>query len=257
MRCTWIAVVGCVFTLQHTSSADLLYDVTFSSPPHQLGRLPVLGLGEAPRVTPSAYFLAYPIVVESVGSLAEQPLEFSFRPLDPYDIIPRGIATESIIFDVKGDRGFQSSFPEYRVEMDLTMTPLLDQHWQFAVFADAFGGLNRVIFNRDGTVDIGVSGHHLFPAGSYSFDSALHLTFDISVPEQTWTVTLNGVEIFDGPFDGDFRAVRPSLQQFDIEVAVVAGIDNVRIEGIPAPGALSAGMLAALCSVVRRRNRSA
>jgi hypothetical protein len=90
-----------------TQDAVLLYDVDFGSPPHVIGQAPILGTDPAPRQTLTRIVFGNPIVVDNLGTLADQPLHLAGPGSTQFDYsqVEMGITSE---FD-----GFSEDFPRY------------------------------------------------------------------------------------------------------------------------------------------------
>src|SRR5262245_45400794 len=77
-RARLLAIAAVCMLLATAGNADaLLYDVTFSSPPHTVGQPPAVGAGPTPRATVSSIEFGTPLVVATLGALTDQPLQLS------------------------------------------------------------------------------------------------------------------------------------------------------------------------------------
>jgi IPTL-CTERM motif len=204
-----------------------MYSVGFDTPPHTLGEIPVTGKSQAPRDRPTSISFGQPTIVEAVGSVANQQMLL--------DSIGAGPAFEQVMFGIaqtNGAGGYSVPFPRYRIEMDVIIEEL---GGVLRIFVDSQQGANQVVFRADGSVTVGTvlpSGFLSDDAGQFEIGVPFHLTFDIDVPQERWTIFKDNALIHDGVFPGgtvapQVRMVRPSLSPPGL-----IGIDNLYV-GVP------------------------
>ncbi len=236
--------IGAAALLSSAASAQvLLYDVDFGSPLHTVGSAPTVSLGAAPRRGPSAVtngFTSLPRVVSSLGPLTNQPVEL--QPLAT-------ITAENCRFDVTEADGFPTSYARYEMEFDLViMNGGRVAGGGFTLFADV-PTVRSVWWRWDGTI----SGS----TATWNVGELQHVFATYDLNTQRYDVFVNGTQIITGAALNAtaIRAFRLSVgnntnQQGDV---TLAGVDNVRIWGVPAPGMVSVIGMGAVAALRRRR----
>ncbi|MGH7292242.1 MAG: hypothetical protein ACREJT_13585, partial [Myxococcota bacterium] len=180
------------------SDAVTLYQVDFSAPGNAAGSPPKLAdpntpLG-VPRTGPSEIFMGAPMVVDKLCGLTKQPVKLAVASGT------QGI--EGLFF------ALDSRYGHYRVELDLCIEhfgvpPLQASEPQVAVFLDmpqayALGFFEKgrlVIIDQARGVDAIVNP---LVIGSYEVGKPIHLTIDVDVTGQTWSVAADGKHLYTG-----------------------------------------------------------
>jgi hypothetical protein len=229
-----------------TAAVDDLYDIDFSEPFHTPGLPPTIDLGPAPRHGPSSLGFGDPIVVSDFGPLTDGAARFESD----------GTSLSQMRFGVESTtEGLGVDFAGYRLEFDLVIDRLAVAADDFAVFFDT-PQANRFSFRGDGLIQYGASGTFI---GTFEEDSLIHVEVEYLGDAGTWSIATNGDELYSGPtqfaFDG-LRTIRLSLDDsFALDSTVY--VDNVVVQGIPAPSALALLLGAAPMCGTGRRARSA
>jgi hypothetical protein len=221
----------------------LLYDVPFSTPPHTVGQTPVIGWGDGPRATPSRLNFGTPTVVNAFGGLVDQPvwMEPGLHS-DPYD---------QLEFKLTGERGFDTSYAGYTLSMDLEIAALgPDQlNDNMAILFDT-PAVRRIDFTPDGLIQYWLPFHLAETIGTFDFNDVIHLSVDVDLLSDTWTIDVNGQQLHEGDFEASaLESIRVSLGGRDS----LAAIDNVVVKGVPSPGAVHWAALGLVLGAVRRR----
>lgn len=198
---------------------DLLYDVDFGTPPHNVGQPPVTGTGPAPRETPTDIVFGDPTVVAGLGALTDQPCSFG-NGTTGYDQLKFAV-------DPSYPGGFPDAYDIYYMEMD--------------VLVEAMGGMSFRIFldlpNAHSIKFIGNGNIQIYPGneviGTYSFGVPVYLEVLLDIPADQWTISLDGAEAHTGPANAEMlRAIRWNLDGGDDNDMV--GVDNFRVYGCTA-----------------------
>lgn len=208
--------------------AVLLYDVDFGSPPHVIGQAPVLGTDPAPRQTLTRIVFGNPIVVENLGSLADQPMHLAGPGSTQFDYsqVEMGIASE---FD-----GFSEDFPRYLIEMDVLVELLQDD--DFTIFLDT-PNVRNIYFGPDGRISVTDPIRYTYTVGTYSTTVSTKLLVDVDLTKEIWVVSINGAVIYSGDFNADrFNKIRLSLARSSQNIVAV---DNIKVYGLYESAALS------------------
>jgi hypothetical protein len=183
----------------------------------------VLGCGPAPRDTPTVIRFGDPLVVSTFGVMDQQPLYFGSGVWSNiYDQIQFDIGDK-----VSGSCIF-SQRPRYHFEMTVMLRVARNV---LSIFFDGpmahsvkfsghytYGGPIRAVALGDGGYDEEI--------GRWEPDVPIRLVVDIDRPQlanphiATWTITLDGEEVFSGPY----RVVRFPFSE---------GMRTLRISGIP------------------------
>ncbi len=206
-----------------------MYSVGFDTPPHTVGETPVVGKSQAPRDRPTSISFGQPSIVNAVGSVANQQMLLTSIGPGAFDQVLFGIS------QFNGGGGYSVRFPRYRIEMDIIIESLDST---LKIFVDA-PSANNVAFLRDGrivVVLVATDGATSYEAGQFEMGVPFHLTVDIDVTQERWTVFKDNALIHDDVLPGGFsgpavRGVRPSLGHGGIIDGFV-GIDNLYV-GVP------------------------
>lgn len=217
----------------------LLYDVDFGSPFHTVNEPPTYDTGPAPRRGPSGpMVLSVPRVVPAVSLLADQPLELS---------APAFSAPEGVQFELTGPGGFPVSYPAYRVQYDLIIVRLDHTLAFFAMIADT-PTVSRINFDWDGQI----RGPDFLPFSTFNFDEVMHVDMLYDLDKGRWALSINGQLRGQGPFSAtNFRNIRTGIGGAN-PPDTLGAIDNVRVDGLPAPGACPVLVIGALYRRPRR-----
>jgi len=198
------------------SRADLLYDLDFGTPPHTVGLPPLIGNGPAPRETVTDIPFGDPRVAPNFFGLIDQPLRFDTADGngDQIELAVEDLSTcgtyalscQVLIGNIQGNQelSFHFDTPEVR----------------------------NVYFNASGDIVAFVPGQVIGVIGSYALQTVIELDVAIDLPADLWTITVDGVELWSGPFDATaLTAVRVSTQVTPPIQTVRAAIDNLTLDG--------------------------
>jgi hypothetical protein len=208
------AVLGLIFS-NGLALGDVLYDVTFSTPPHTVGEAPIVGAGSTPRATVSSNS-GSPEVVAQSGLLDEQPVEFD-------------LGFEQVRFDLD-DLPLSTS---YRVECDLLLNGISDVLSYLRVSFNT-PTVRNINFNGSGAVEYFVPPDPPVTFANFELDAIVHLRVDIDLSGDTWTISLDGESLHTGSFGGATAIEQVVILSTGTLAFVVQGAaDNVLIESDP------------------------
>ncbi len=186
----------------------VVYDATFSIPPHADGGAPISG--EPDGI--GAVNFGSPKIITSIGGYADSCLEFEGGTSACCGYY------EQIQFN--GNRGAD----EYRIEFDMYVDKLTDG--ELVVHLDT-PSTHRIDFQPDGTIDVAFAGPNM---GTFPFDELFTIRIDISLASNTMTVALNGEVFSTGAFStsaSDISSVRVHLTS-DVSGSNRVALDNFR-----------------------------
>ncbi|MFN8548627.1 MAG: FlgD immunoglobulin-like domain containing protein [Candidatus Eisenbacteria bacterium] len=204
-----IALLG----LSDPASATL-YDVDWSSPPHNVGYPPAISYGPAVRRSPTQIIFGNPLVVSALGAMTEQPLQF-----DSWDG-----STDQVEFRLDD----LPIYEFYSLESDV----LVESAEAGGAFTLLFAGpaVRRIDFESSGTVSQFVSGLPYTPIGSYTIGTIVHLKVDINLVTDTWAIYLDNALAWEGDFGSSSELDDATFSTSTIPLkGVRAAIDNVTI----------------------------
>jgi hypothetical protein len=238
-----------LWVLASDSHGELLYDVTFSSPPNVVGQAPVLQTSGTQRIGPSANNFGASVVVTSFGGLIDQPLH----------LVPtqgNQFRYAQLKFGVSASDGFTNVYPYYHIGMDLYLNNFQGNNY-FSMYLDNSGNLVRLDLNSNGTMTQGMASGTP-QVGQFQFGAVFTLGVDIDLPSNMWTISLSGQPVYTGKFSYPTPAYpNPPTYLYACRINLAddpstpqvpdAAVDNVRITGIPEP---SPGILASLALLV-------
>jgi len=196
-----------------SAQATTYYDVDFGTPPHTVGLPPVIGGGPIPRATVSSIVFGTPLVVASLGSLTNQPLQLSSTD---------GLG-DQVSFSLNGlpaaDRYCFSS---------QVLVSLAQGTADLAVLFDA-PTVRSIRFRADGTVAVFVSGGGTIVIGNYTIGRVVDLRVQIDLAANLWAVYLDNVLAHSGSFGGAtaLSSVRISTPVTPSPPGLLAGVDNL------------------------------
>lgn len=220
--CTLTALITTTLLLaanNNAFSADTLYDVDFSSPPHTVGQPPVLGTGNPPRDKPTSIPFGDPTVVSALGALTDQPCQFG-NGTTGYDQLQFTTGK-----DYPG--GFDVAYDNYHIEMDVLIENLSGSSQdRFTILLDC-PTIHNLYFEPSGNI-------RTFPGtniGTFSFGVPVHVEWDLDILNQTWAITIDGNKLFEDTSTGieQLRAIR--INQSGENSNDAAAIDNVIVTG--------------------------
>ena len=136
---------------------EVFYDITFSSPEHTVGHVPITG---SSPTRPSQIVFGAPIVSSSLGLLQNQPLVFNTtgnRPSFYYD---------QIILIVSKNAAF------YYVAFDVLTQNLIGSTNQFKLLFDT-PTVRNIVFRNNGTIYIQNKGEHRV-IGHFTENTLMH-----------------------------------------------------------------------------------
>lgn len=204
-----IALLG----LSDPASATL-YDVDWSSPPHNVGYPPAISYGPAVRRSPTQIIFGNPLVVSALGAMTEQPLQF-----DSWDG-----STDQVEFRLDD----LPIYEFYSLESDV----LVESAEAGGAFTLLFAGpaVRRIDFESSGTVSQFVSGLPYTPIGSYTIGTIVHLKVDINLVTDTWAIYLDNALAWEGDFGSSSELDDATFSTSTVPLkGVRAAIDNVTI----------------------------
>jgi hypothetical protein len=214
MRWAFALTLAILGTLAVGRVQASIYAVDFGSPPHTVGQPPVTGAGPSPRVTVSSIQNGNPVVVGSAGTLNDQPCLFS-----SYD----GVG-DQVQFDL-------SDLPPatfYTLEADLVMAAG-DPLAELAIMFDA-PTVRSLRFLGNGQI-LALDGGGGSFLGMYTLNQEVHVSIQVDLMADIWSITLDGTEVHNGPF-GDSTAlddIRISTDVLAIPLRSLFAVDNVVI----------------------------
>jgi len=251
------ATLAAAAVFSESAGGDVvLYDVEFGSPAHTVGAPPMVGFGAIPRTTPTSQRAA--TVESSVDGLSGPAVSF----------LPKAGSTSGVSFWLgsgsdprTGDPGLDVQFPAYAIEMDVAVQALLESSLpgddpDFKIELEA-PLPHQLRFTRDRIVraitfdDSGISETRV---GTFAFGQPIHLRLLAELTAHRWSIDIDGVRAFTGAFpnEGSLWNVNVVLNRTSLIAA--AGIDNVRITGVPEP---TVGLLLAVgLWALRRASRN-
>jgi hypothetical protein len=273
IRCVaWAAAALVLCASPPITSAEVIYDVDFSSPTHTLGAEPT-SIGSSTTRAPSDQVswvpFGSPEVVAGVGALDEQPLHFFGGQQ-----LESGPTYEQIKL-VAG-----TGAPAYHVGFDLVVDHLsFDRGAQFTIYLDTplsssislrpeapppAPGLDPLPSRIEAFGEAFASSS----LGSFLEGTLYHFSFNLDFEEGNMSAYMNGMLIDQNswtPIPGDdilddLQSLRFNLIEYPGELgpASSVAIDNLLIVGAPEPGSivlLGAGLIG-LAMKERRRPRS-
>jgi hypothetical protein len=210
------------------TGSDLLYEVTWSTPPHMVGEPPRVQYTGVARQAPTYDRFGESEVVERFGTLTNQPLH----------LIPTG--TNQFLYaqqqyNLGGLFGFYTDYTFYRFEMSLYLDHFApDSDDRFSFFVDT-GTLSAVSLRFFPNGEIHDKKGNI---GSFHFGRTTDLRVDVDLPTNTWLIYIDGGCIFCGTFFYTYPAdpnPPESLFSFrtnlsddpDVEGSPQGAIDNV------------------------------
>jgi hypothetical protein len=192
-----MSIVFVIIAFSSILKADeVFYDITFSSPEHTVGHVPVTG---SSPTRPSQIVFGAPIVSSSLGLLQNQPLVFNTtgnRPSFYYDQI------ELIV-------GKNAAF--YYVAFDVLTQNLIGSTNQFKLLFDT-PTVRNIVFRNNGTIYIQRPWEHRV-IGHFTENTLMHCEVYMDMIQKEWTIFVNNNQIHSGLFnpDEDVRSIRFSL----------------------------------------------
>jgi hypothetical protein len=227
----------------------VLYDLSFDESRNALalGQLP-FGSTDYPNVVgqppfgPTGYFARAPVVQAPFGPFTTQSLEFQLNSKGD---------TQGILFDI------EAGASAYRLSFDFYY-PYSNSHFgQFWAEMDGMSGFRGIHLFNDGRMSsIGgnATGWASRDIGVFPDSLITHFTLDANLAEKSWSVAMNGQTIFTEGFDvgKDLLQIRMFyLAQGGAIFNTKVAVDNLRIEAIPEPSALSLSLLMGALIVLR------
>lgn len=241
----WLPLATCSF-------GDLLYDVTFSTPPNQVGQSPYLDTTGSPRVGPTQNVFGHSKVANSIGDLTNQPVQLIPGPAGSFSY-------GQLQFDL-GDSAiyaFPTNYPYYHLQMDVFLDHLATNE-HFTVLVDS-PYASSIDFYGTGIISRNVHASDPYypnrPIGTFQFGTMFTLAIDLDVPANSWTITYNTQQIYSGQFYLPTPAdpeLPTSIRAFRINLAdalsvpdiPTAAVDNIEVYGIiPEPQTISLTIL--------------
>ncbi len=211
-----IAIVLTALAFQGSVAlGDLLYNVSFGTPPHTPGWAPVLGAGPAPRDTPSIIRFGDPIVAAAFGGLT-QPCVFG-NGTTGYD---------QLEFDVSPDyiHGFPMQYNDFYLEVIVNVVSLGSGVNTFGIILD-LPGTHRLDFSSDGNIYVFPPGPGGGLVGSYTFGTSVVVAMGLDVAAGQWDVYLNGSLVHSALVSVEkLRAIRVHLD--GLHASDYAAIDD-------------------------------
>jgi len=196
-------------------SAQVLYDVDFSSPPHTVGEAPATGAGATPRSTVTSVSNE-PEVVAASGALDTQPLEF--------------------------DEGFESVTLDL-TDLDPATTYLItanvivhDETQEFAYVRVSLEApsIRNVTFFGSGDVTQVVAGDDESTIGTFTPGVVVAVEILVDLGGDAWSIRLDGELAHTGSFGGATAIDRVNLTSTGTSAFIVRGaVDDVMIEADP------------------------
>jgi hypothetical protein len=202
---------------------NLLYDVDYAWPPHQVGLPPVLGVGPSPRKVPTEIVFGDPTVRAALGALNEQPCCFG-NGTTGYDQLKFYVSPNS-------PQGFPVDYEEYLLSVDVMIQSIATND-RFTIYFDS-PTVHYVTFLDGGTIQANPGGGVV---GSYSLGVPVNVIIAMDMINDTWSVLLNGAHVYTGPAAADYLAsVR--LSQAPGYAGTSIGTDDLYLWGIGLIGA--------------------
>lgn len=220
-----LSALGAAIAVPSMARADtLLYNLTFSSPLHTVGLPPTIGNGPAPRETVTDINFGSPMVVAARGVLNQQPLEFN--------------TTNGIGDQVELDLTSFEPCANYTITSDLVIAQMAaGQEFTFVLDTPQVRNLH---FEANGDVRIWVPGGANQVIGAWAANALIRVRIEVFLSSDTWAISLNGVQVYSGPFGGatELTALRLSTDVVNPIGAEIAAVDNLKITttGCPLDG---------------------
>jgi len=225
---------GRLQSLQDTLSSPptFFYDVDFGTPPHAVGRPPVVdSFRPAPRKAPSSINFGTPTVVAAEGVMDQQPLRFGsgMGRIPVYD---------QVGFGIQGS-GFDGQLSHYHFELTVMLvSDYQDKPSPFTILFDT-PSADQIRLLSNGVISAINVGASLVETeiGRWEPGVPLRVVVDIERNQEDlrnshWTIALDGEEVLSAPLrinlDFGMTALRVSARQF-----VVAAIDDVIVTDSP------------------------
>jgi len=185
----FILIIFVIIAFSNTLKADeVFYYITFSSPEHTVGQVPVTG--NSPT-RPSQIVFGSPIVSSSLGLLQDQPLVFNTAGNSP------SFYYDQIRLNMNNGTGF------YYISFDVVTQNLIGSTNHFVFLFDS-PKATRIEFKNNGFLS-------MFKR-PYQDGELLHFEVLLDFPQKWITVYINGVKYLDGSTDiSYFRSIRFSL----------------------------------------------
>jgi len=191
-----------------------LYNVTFSSPPHTIGSLPVTGSGSAPRQTVSTVSFGAPTVSSSVGPMTSQCLD---------------LGTGGQIGVRVGTYGvFSRDYGDYLVSFDVVIMPPVDG---LTINLDC-PSVRNINFEASGAIRLWVS-PYVYTIGTFTPGEVFKMEVLCDQRNDTITIWKNGQQLASKPGGGigSITGFRFSSLYFTNQV----GLDNIVVSSSDAP----------------------
>lgn len=225
-----------------TMASQLLYDIDFSAPFHQVGNPATSDDGQTPRRGPSRNKFQSPTVVSSYGMMTNGALRFTAPDESP-------VLSQIELAVEKPLDGVGVNLPEYQLEFDIIIDNLSEEFDRFTVFFDS-PRVNTISFRNDGYIRQGFFNR----IGTFQEGALLHFDVAFLTDEELMRININGTEFYSGPTQfeatGGLRTIRFSLSDRDTRDSVVY-VDNIVVRGVPEPAV--APLLAMMLLACRRR----
>jgi hypothetical protein len=200
-----------------TAGADRLYDLDFSTPPHTVGLPPVIGNAPAPRETVTDIPFGDPRVAATFGPLNDQPLRFDTADGngDQIELDVEDLATCGV----------------YTFNADV-LVAVIQPNQELSIHFDT-PEVRNVYFDDSGDIMAFVPGQIIGIIGGYTLGTVHHLEVVIDLPGDTWTISVDGVQLHTGPFDApELTGIRVSTNVSSPPVPLIrAAIDDVTLDG--------------------------
>jgi len=203
------------FSSEGTTSATLLYDIDFGTPPHTVGDPPLVDTGDAPRNSVSKIVMGTPLVVSSYEDLVDQSLAFNSFNGEPDQ--------------VRLQLNDLPTSESYCMGADVVISDMQDWYG-FTIFFD-MPNARWIQFWSDGTI-------HAFPGpdeyrgliGTYTFGNKMNVRVEIDLQANLWHILLDDVLVHSGSIFGatELRSIRFSTHTYP--EGVTAAIDNIVVE---------------------------
>jgi hypothetical protein len=241
----------------------VLYDVTFSSPPHVVGQRTLVQTTGTPRTGPTYDLFGDSRVVSAFGGLLDQPLHLVPTRVNQFSYA-------QLQFDIGNASlyGFPTNYAFYHVGMDVFLDHF-GTNDTFSLILDVPGAV-RMDLSGNGTISQPRPAGNPVVMGDVPFGTTFALAADIDLPSNQWTISVNQQEIYTGQFCYPVPAnpdPPDSIFSFRINLSddpstssvPDAAIDNIVVMGtIPEPGTFGLAATAMLSLVfVSRRLRPA
>jgi hypothetical protein len=249
-----ISLVASLFAFSN-AAGNVLYDVSFSSPPHTLNQPSATGGPGPPFAAPTQRVFGTSEVVSSGGGLNDQPLLLIPQQVNifQYSQYQFNIGPGSVF-----QLDFDLSLNDMADDPDDTLSTGPDED-RFAVLFDAPTAVRLDFW------DAGRISQKNQQIGTFVQGQPFHMSVLVSLPQNQWTIWKDGLELFSGQFAAaspgqpipptELRTIRINLADAgSLANSPVAYIDNIRIIPEPRVGFLFAAGAAAVC-YLRRRQR--